>query len=112
MYFNATASNRSLKVPEDESSGFCGDVPADSMHLIRSAVPGASDLPWTGVSSFQLFRIRLNTIKISFQFKIRSFLGSPLLQYGIGALIKSLYKELWLLSLWFMQRQDVFWPPT
>ena len=51
-YFQATAKNRSLKVPGDESSGYCGDVPADSMHLFRSIVPGESDLPWTGVSFF------------------------------------------------------------
>ena len=24
----------------------CGEVPKDSMHLLRSAKPGESDLPW------------------------------------------------------------------
>lgn len=46
MYFNATASNRSLKVPGDDSQGFCGEVPQDSMHLFRGQ---DSDLPWSGV---------------------------------------------------------------
>ena len=50
MYFNATAQNRSLRIPQDQSSGYCGGVPEDSMHLFRSTVPGESDLPWTGVS--------------------------------------------------------------
>ena len=49
-FFKATATNRSLKVEGDLSSGYCGDVPQDSMHLFRSIVPGESDLPWTGVS--------------------------------------------------------------
>ena len=52
LYFNATAENRSLKVPNDASQGYCGDVPEDSMHLFRSIVPGESDLPWTGVSKY------------------------------------------------------------
>ena len=50
MYFNATAQNRSLRIPQDQTSGYCGGVPEDSMHLFRSTVPGESDLPWTGVS--------------------------------------------------------------
>ena len=45
-FFNATAQNRSLVNPNDESEGYCGEPPRDSMHLFRS---GESDLPWSGV---------------------------------------------------------------
>ena len=48
-YFEATASVQAFKVPGDNSSGLCGAVPQDAMHLFRSNVPGESDLPWTGV---------------------------------------------------------------
>ena len=51
-YFEATASVQAFKVPGDNSSGLCGAVPQDAMHLFRSNVPGESDLPWTGVSNF------------------------------------------------------------
>merc|ERR1719153_994134 len=44
----ATASNRSSKEPG--GSELCGEVPKDSMHLLRSAVPGESDLPWSGMT--------------------------------------------------------------
>merc|ERR1719153_1963266 len=44
----ATASNRSSKEPG--GSELCGEVPKDSMHLLRSAKPGESDLPWTGMT--------------------------------------------------------------
>jgi hypothetical protein len=33
---------RSHVDPNDNSSGFCGEVPQDAMHLFRSAVPGVS----------------------------------------------------------------------
>ena len=50
MYFNATATNRSVIVDKNgEEIGFCGEVPKDSMHLFRTTVPGESDFPWTGV---------------------------------------------------------------
>ena len=40
---------RAYKDPGDNTSGLCGGVPEDAMHLFRSNVPGESDLPWTGV---------------------------------------------------------------
>ena len=55
-YFEATASVQAFKVPGDNSSGLCGAVPQDAMHLFRSNVPGESDLPWTGVCNFRNFQ--------------------------------------------------------
>ena len=57
-FFNAVAKNRSHKVPDDTSSDLCAGVPDDAMHLIRSPVPGESDLPWTGM----LFGLAINSI--------------------------------------------------
>lgn len=31
-------------------NGSCGVPPSDYMNLLRSPVPGASDLPWTGMT--------------------------------------------------------------
>ena len=56
-YFEATASVQAFKVPGDNSSGLCGAVPQDAMHLFRSNVPGESDLPWTGVIFIQTFSL-------------------------------------------------------
>ena len=53
-FFNATAQNRSLVNPNDESEGFCGEPPKDSMHLFRS---GESDLPWSGVGKIDIYRV-------------------------------------------------------
>merc|ERR1719336_67323 len=47
-YFNATATIRASTRPNDTSE-MCGEVPKDAMHLLRSAVPGDSDLPWSGM---------------------------------------------------------------
>jgi len=47
-FFMATATiraNASL-----DSNEKCGEVPKDSMHLLRSAAPGESDLPWSGMT--------------------------------------------------------------
>ena len=43
------AQNRSYIDPNDTEKGQCGEPRRDSMHLFRSAAPGESDLPWTGV---------------------------------------------------------------
>ena len=48
-YQNSSAPNRSLIDQNDNNSKYCNEVPEDFMHLLRSAVPGESDLPWTGV---------------------------------------------------------------
>ena len=37
-YFNATATIRASVEPN--GTEFCGEVPADAMHLLRSSVPG------------------------------------------------------------------------
>ena len=57
-YFEAVAENRSHEIPGDESTPLCGEVPEDAMHLFRSAKPGESDLPWTGV----LFGLGINSV--------------------------------------------------
>ena len=62
-YFEATASVQAFKVPGDNSSGLCGAVPQDAMHLFRSNVPGESDLPWTGVIFIQTFSFLFHPFK-------------------------------------------------
>ena len=62
-YFEATASVQAFKVPGDNSSGLCGAVPQDAMHLFRSNVPGESDLPWTGVIFIQTFSFLFHPLK-------------------------------------------------
>merc|ERR1712130_140548 len=47
-FFEATASNRANKTLDGFAK--CGEVPKDSMHLLRSAKPGESDLPWSGMT--------------------------------------------------------------
>lgn len=42
----------------DENNRSCGAVPDDAMHLFRTAIPGKSDLPWTGV----LFGMTISSI--------------------------------------------------
>ncbi|CAL8120020.1 unnamed protein product [Orchesella dallaii] len=42
----------------DENNQSCGAVPDDAMHLFRTATPGKSDLPWTGV----LFGMTISSI--------------------------------------------------
>ena len=43
-YFNATATIRASVEPN--GTEFCGEVPADAMHLLRSSVPG---VVWTKI---------------------------------------------------------------
>lgn len=45
-FFNATATIRA----NDSQGRLCGGVPEDAMHLLRDASPGASDLPWSGIT--------------------------------------------------------------
>ena len=68
-YFEARASNRSYVDPSNEtmgtfcdsskSSDCCGEVKEHSMHLFRSAYPGDSDLPWTGIRKYYTVGPRL-----------------------------------------------------
>ena len=46
-YFSAVATIRASKEPN--GTELCGAVPGDAMHLLRSAAPGQSDLPWSGM---------------------------------------------------------------
>ena len=46
-YFSAVATIRASKEPN--GTELCGAVPRDAMHLLRSAAPGQSDLPWSGM---------------------------------------------------------------
>lgn len=57
-FFSAVAENRSHEDPNDETSKLCGEVPRDSMHLVRSPLAGESDLPWTGIT----FGLAINSI--------------------------------------------------
>ena len=34
---------------EPNGTELCGVVPRDAMHLLSSAAPGQSDLPWSGM---------------------------------------------------------------
>ena len=43
-FFTATATVRANASLDGLDK--CGEVPKDSMHLLRSAQPGESDLPW------------------------------------------------------------------
>jgi sodium/glucose cotransporter 1/sodium/glucose cotransporter 9 len=54
-FFKATAndSQRAIDIDATKKSGnitLCGEVPEYSMHLFRDPTPGASDLPWTGIT--------------------------------------------------------------
>ena len=69
-YFNATAENQALQIPGNSSSGYCGEVPADSMNLFRGQ---ESDLPWTGVSThywWTFWIFFLHMIKIFLKFGV------------------------------------------
>merc|ERR1740123_462608 len=46
-YFQSEAKIRASKEPN--GTELCGAVPSDAMHLLRSSVPGESDLPWSGM---------------------------------------------------------------
>ncbi len=73
-FFEATAENRSLADPADPGSGLCGAVPADAMHLFRSPEPGASDLPWTGLT----FGLAISAIWYVCTDQVRSFFLLPI----------------------------------
>ena len=71
-FFNSTASYQAPVDPDDPSKGFCGEVPDDSMHIFRDASPGASDLPWTGVT----FGLAVNSIWYWCSDQVRSLQNS------------------------------------
>jgi len=97
-YFEATASVQAFKVPGDNSSGLCGAVPQDAMHLFRSNVPGESDLPWTGV----LFGLTVSSIWYwcSDQVIVQRALSSKTMGHAKGGCILASWLK--LLPLWLM----------
>lgn len=97
-FFEATAKNRSYTTPNDTSSGLCGEVPEDSMHLIRSPVPGESDLPWTGM----LFGLAINSIWYwcADQVIVQRALSSKNMTHAKGGTVVACYLK--LLPLWIM----------
>jgi len=97
-YFEATPSIQAFKTPGDNSSGRCGEVPADAMHLFRSNVPGESDLPWTGV----IFGLTISSIWYwcSDQVIVQRALSSKTMTHAKGGCILASWLK--LLPLWLM----------
>ena len=95
-YFQATAENRSYTVPNDNTSGLCGAVPENSMHLIRST--SAGDFPWTGM----FFGLAINSIWYwcADQVIVQRALSSKDMTHAKGGTILACYLK--LLPLWIM----------
>lgn len=94
----AVAEKRAQSVPGDPESGLCGGVPDDFMHLIRSPVPGKSDLPWTGM----LFGLAINSIWYwcSDQVIVQRSLASRDMTHAKSGTILAGYLK--LLPMWIM----------
>ena len=90
-YFNATATIRASTRPNDTSE-MCGEVPKDAMHLLRSAVPGDSDLPWSGM----IFGLAISSIWYwcSDQVIVQRALASKDMSHAKGACILAGYLKL------------------
>jgi len=88
-YFQATATVRANK---SDGSGLCGAVPGDSMHLLRDATPGASDLPWSGLT----FGLAISSIWYwcSDQVIVQRALASKDMSHAKGACIFAGYLKL------------------
>ncbi len=97
-FFNAVADERAYKDPNDNTSELCGGVPDDAMHLFRSAKPGESDLPWTGVT----FGLAINSIWYwcSDQVIVQRALASKTTVHAKGGTILAGYLK--LLPMWIM----------
>ena len=95
-YFDATAQNRSYSIPNDTSSGLCGGVPENSLHLIRST--GDGDFPWTGM----FFGLAINSIWYwcADQVIVQRALSSKNMTHAKGGTILACYLK--LLPLWIM----------
>eukprot|EP00088_Acartia_fossae_P003904 TRINITY_DN11679_c1_g1_i5.p1 TRINITY_DN11679_c1_g1~~TRINITY_DN11679_c1_g1_i5.p1 ORF type:complete len:657 (+),score=100.25 TRINITY_DN11679_c1_g1_i5:30-2000(+) len=87
-YFQATA-----KIRANNSEGeLCGEVPQDAMHLLRDATPGASDLPWSGMT----FGLAISSIWYwcSDQVIVQRALASKDMSHAKGACIFAGYLKL------------------
>jgi len=89
-YFNATANIRASVEPN--GTEFCGEVPADAMHLLRSSEPGKSDLPWSGMT----FGLAISSIWYwcSDQVIVQRALASKDMTHAKGACILAGYLKL------------------
>ncbi|XP_023340266.1 LOW QUALITY PROTEIN: sodium/glucose cotransporter 4-like [Eurytemora carolleeae] len=87
-YFNATATIRA----NNSAGELCGGVPEDSMHLLRSATPGESDLPWSGLT----FGLAISSIWYwcSDQVIVQRALASKDMSHAKGACILAGYLKL------------------
>merc|ERR1719195_1282403 len=89
-YFSAVATIRASKEPN--GTELCGAVPGDAMHLLRSAAPGQSDLPWSGM----VFGLAVSSIWYwcSDQVIVQRALASRDLTHAKGACILAGYLKL------------------
>merc|ERR1719495_1066075 len=88
QYFNATATNRA----NNSAGELCGAVPQDAMHLLRDATPGASDLPWSGLT----FGLAISSIWYwcSDQVIVQKALASKDMTHAKGACVLAGYLKL------------------
>ena len=98
QYFEAVADNRSLSDPSDLNSPLCGEPPDYAMHIFRSAKPGESDLPWTGL----VFGLAITSIWYwcSDQVIVQRSLASKSMLHAKGGTIVASYLK--LLPMWIM----------
>merc|ERR1719495_73575 len=82
-FFTATASTRANATLDGLEK--CGEVPKDSMHLLRDATPGKSDLPWSGM----IFGLAISSIWYwcSDQVIVQRALASKDMSHAKGACI-------------------------
>merc|ERR1719153_809913 len=90
QYFEATAEIRATT--EKDGDELCGAVPGDAMHLLRSAKPGESDLPWSGMT----FGLAISSIWYwcSDQVIVQRALASKDMSHAKGACILAGYLKL------------------
>lgn len=89
-YFQSEAKIRASKEPN--GTELCGAVPGDAMHLLRSSVPGESDLPWSGM----IFGLAISSIWYwcSDQVIVQRALASKDMSHAKGACILAGYLKL------------------
>merc|ERR1719244_1286768 len=89
-FFTATASTRANATLDGLEK--CGEVPKDSMHLLRDATPGKSDLPWSGM----IFGLAISSIWYwcSDQVIVQRALASKDMSHAKGACILAGYLKL------------------